>query len=173
MTCARCKREAREGNKHCVVCLQDARERRLRYVKRHPEALRKAVEASARWSKANRERVRATSKRYAERHPERITANGRKQNLRRKYGITVERYAEMWSAQGGACAICSAPEPANKLRRHAIDHDHAMGKVRQILCHRCNIAIGMLEGAHGLRYIAYLQRHGSSVGRAARPRVVA
>lgn len=44
-------------------------------------------------------------------------------------------------AQGGNCAICLTPPK----RWFAIDHDHATGKVRGLLCTNCNTGIGMLK----------------------------
>lgn len=44
----------------------------------------------------------------------------------------------MLTAQGGGCAICGAKP---KTRRLHVDHDHASGAVRGLLCHRCNRAL--------------------------------
>ena len=50
-------------------------------------------------------------------------------------GITGEAYSALLQAQGGHCALCpNVP----KTRRLHVDHDHATGKVRGLLCHRCN-----------------------------------
>ena len=62
--------------------------------------------------------------------------------LRTKYGLTTEQYAAMEQAQGNVCAVCS--ERCSTGRRLAVDHDHATGAVRGLLCHRCNRAIGLL-----------------------------
>jgi len=65
----------------------------------------------------------------------------------RKQGLTLERYEEMVREQGGRCAICREvpipPErgrPVKYLTRLPldVDHDHATGKVRGLLCSRCN-----------------------------------
>ena len=50
-------------------------------------------------------------------------------------GVTTEVYERMLASQGGGCAICGN-EP--KTRRLHVDHDHATGRVRGLLCHRCN-----------------------------------
>src|SRR5437899_4206973 len=50
-------------------------------------------------------------------------------------GIPQEEYDERLAAQGGGCAICGN---APKTRRLHVDHDHKTGKVRGLLCHRCN-----------------------------------
>jgi len=41
------------------------------------------------------------------------------------------------------CEICGRAEPGNRFTRLSIDHDHATGKFRGLLCHRCNKAIGL------------------------------
>lgn len=46
----------------------------------------------------------------------------------------------MLEKQGGACAICVLP-----LTKHHIDHCHTTGKVRGLLCHRCNTRLGGLD----------------------------
>lgn len=58
-----------------------------------------------------------------------------------KYGITLERYAELRARE--VCDLCGQ-RPRNR-RDYAmhIDHDHATGVVRGVLCHYCNVMIGM------------------------------
>jgi len=63
-----------------------------------------------------------------------------------KYGITWAQREAMMKAQGGACAICKKSEKMFK-RRLSVDHDHLNGKVRGLLCFRCN---KFLVGKHNL-----------------------
>lgn len=65
-------------------------------------------------------------------------------------GMTVSRYDEMFQKQGGVCAICGQPETIidkryGKVRVLATDHCHETKKVRGLLCHSCNVAIGLLK----------------------------
>ena len=60
---------------------------------------------------------------------------------RRRYGITKEQYLAMLDEQGGACAICRGA-PDGKDKSLVVDHDHKTGKVRGLLCNKCNWAIG-------------------------------
>jgi len=60
----------------------------------------------------------------------------------KKYGITESEYNQMFSDQMGLCRICQKPEVDIRL---AVDHDHETGKVRGLLCKRCNMAIGLLD----------------------------
>ena len=59
-----------------------------------------------------------------------------------KYDITVEEYARIFLAQAGMCAICQEPFDFPQL---VVDHDHATGEVRGLLCHRCNLGLGLFR----------------------------
>jgi hypothetical protein len=70
------------------------------------------------------------------------------QRLRNSYGIGIEDYNRMLEAQGGVCAICGKPETAKrngKPRLLAVDHNHHTGKVRGLLCGKCNPMIGYAD----------------------------
>lgn len=56
-------------------------------------------------------------------------------NLERKYRITEGEYNQLLMLQGGVCKICGVHP---KSRRLAVDHDHRTGRIRGLLCHRCN-----------------------------------
>lgn len=62
----------------------------------------------------------------------------------RKYGLKIGEYAEMLEAQDYKCAICGKTEQENN-KRLAVDHCHKTGKVRKLLCHHCNCALGMVN----------------------------
>lgn len=62
-------------------------------------------------------------------------------DLRRCYGIGLEEYKAMLSAQGGVCAKCSKPQQG--IRPLVVDHDPSTNKetgirVRALLCYKCN-----------------------------------
>lgn len=82
-------------------------------------------------------------------------------------GITSEEYSAILDRQKGQCAICGTSNPGRRNRRgkvrriFSLDHCHKTGKVRGLLCNRCNLALGnfdddvsRLESA-----IAYLRRN--------------
>jgi hypothetical protein len=56
------------------------------------------------------------------------------------YGVTPENYLELHKTQNGKCALCDQ-EPATKRGLH-LDHCHATGKIRGLLCHSCNTGLG-------------------------------
>lgn len=63
----------------------------------------------------------------------------RRRSLSSSYGITLEEFNSMLDAEGHTCPICRNPKT-----EPVVDHDHATGKVRGILCGSCNKAIGFL-----------------------------
>jgi len=96
------------------------------------------IERVKRWQQENADRLNAYRREYRQR-PERKLAD-RDAHLRRKYGITIEDYSRMLEEQGGGCAICGDPPPESGSLH--VDHDHATGAVRGLLCVKCNNAIG-------------------------------
>jgi len=80
-------------------------------------------------------------------------------HLQRKYGITLSDYDELLRKQGG-CAICGVTEPGGRFNKHFhVDHDHQTGKIRGLLCYRCNTSIGAFgDSAELLRHaVKYLE----------------
>ena len=66
----------------------------------------------------------------------------------------------MYDVQNGVCAICKKSGDG-KWKKLCVDHDHKTGKVRQLLCRRCNMILGQAYDDSGLLadMIAYLNRH--------------
>ena len=61
--------------------------------------------------------------------------------LRYKYNITLADYEVLFDGQGGLCKICGQ----TSSRLLVVDHDHATGKIRGLLCSNCNSGIGLLK----------------------------
>ena len=102
--------------------------------------------------------------RYWKMSPEERYKYNRSRNLS-KFGLTIEKYDRLLKLQNEVCAICEKPEgvphhATGKPSALVVDHDRLTGKVRGLLCTRCNKGIGLLF--HDLnnfrRAIAYLQR---------------
>ena len=70
----------------------------------------------------------------------------RNDNLRSKYGIGQEEYDQLLASQGGACAICGTTKTSyHKSGREislTVDHNHATGEIRGLLCGSCNRGLG-------------------------------
>lgn len=67
-------------------------------------------------------------------------------DIKSKYGVSRDLYAEMLVEQDGKCGICGLPrERATKTaKRLSVDHDHETNKIRGLLCVKCNAGIGLL-----------------------------
>lgn len=64
-----------------------------------------------------------------------------------RYGLTVDQFNILLEVQKGRCAICRVELQStgrSKGTAAHVDHDHGSGRVRGILCHRCNAGIGLL-----------------------------
>lgn len=116
----------------CRECIKTWRKERYHG---NPEIRAKAIAYSARWKRENPEALaRSTAK------PEN-RASKKRWHLARVYGLSVSEFQGLLDKQGNACAICRKPFGDIVA---CVDHDHATGAVRGILCHRCNRAIGLL-----------------------------
>lgn len=65
--------------------------------------------------------------------------------IKKMYGITVEDYNRLLGEQRGLCAICMQPETRPNRERLCIDHCHKTGKIRGLLCQKCNSALGYMK----------------------------
>jgi hypothetical protein len=79
-----------------------------------------------------------------------------KAKLKQKYGITLEQYEAMFNEQKGVCYICKS-ESLN--RRLSVDHCHKTGKIRRLLCDKCNMTLGLVNDSQELlkQFIFYLK----------------
>jgi hypothetical protein len=108
-----------------------------------PEADKKNV---SRWRLENPEKVRSMSLMYS-------------------YGLTVKKYNTMLTNQNAVCAICgSTTSKTNRSDNFYVDHDHATGKVRGLLCSPCNTALGLLEDNVDflMSAVSYLMSHNTT-----------
>ena len=89
------------------------------------------------------------TRKYRKKHPKRLAVIGRRARLKKKYDITLVDYDRMFEKQNGVCAICSNPETrkgnGGNIKPLGVDHDHASGKIRGLLCQICNTRLGHLE----------------------------
>lgn len=104
---------------------------------------------------------------YYARHRDELN---RKKAARVRFGLTHAEYLARVEDQHGACAICNVvPPPWPHKLRLSIDHDHATGNVRDLLCPSCNIGIGHLRDSPAIlrKAALYLERHQAGEARSA------
>ena len=83
-----------------------------------------------------------------------------------RYGLDQAAYTKMFERQNGLCLICDKPETSLNQHTHeprllSVDHCHQTGRVRGLLCKRCNTGIGAFEESPDLlkAAIRYVRRH--------------
>jgi hypothetical protein len=107
----------------------------------------KISEQKKQWDIDNMENSKQYYVNNKEKYKQRYVNNKDEQKERffkRKYGLTLEQYTEIYNKQYGKCAICGKHQ--TKLKQAlCVDHDHITNIVRGLLCSNCNTGIGMLE----------------------------
>lgn len=63
-------------------------------------------------------------------------------HLSRKYNLTVVQFELLKTQQENVCAICKREPDSGRYKGFYVDHDHRTGKVRGLLCYRCNMVLG-------------------------------
>lgn len=97
------------------------------------------------WRRRNPGRFKEAQDRWIRNNPDKRKDH----RLKCMYGIGLEEYKKMYEEQGGLCAICNRPamvlDNKGRVRALSVDHDHITGKVRGLLCNKCNMAIGIMD----------------------------
>lgn len=80
----------------------------------------------------------------------------RNSSLQKRYGITTADFDRMLAEQDG-CAICHKEQAETQFY---VDHCHGTGRIRGILCPRCNTLVGFIETSADLIPVAnnYLRK---------------
>ena len=91
---------------------------------------------------------------------EKIKTYNWKNHLKRKYGITPQEYQLKFDKQEGKCAICGIHQSQLK-HPLGVDHNHTTKKNRDLLCVRCNTALGSFQENIQILELAinYLKKH--------------
>ncbi len=182
--CVKCGHRLRykRGNR-CVSCkkgqpyswhLENPEKNRERSRQWYRDNKGKAREANSGWQKKNADKLARKAKERYKKDPDKVLAinlawrdknRGKIQEYNRKnhrrrqlapYGLTPEEYDTILLAQGNRCAICGCPPPEERCL--AVDHCHKTGRVRGVLCVRCNGGLGMFgeDTARMKRAIVYI-----------------
>ena len=91
------------------------------------------------WSKNNPEKRKETAKRRI------ASGKGRVFRLLSRHNILINDYNKILESQSNKCAICGSDKPDGKYEVFNVDHDHKTGKIRGLLCGKCNRALGFFK----------------------------
>ena len=146
---------------HLVCSLREVGSTRM--GAKTPDEKKKHAEYMRSYHKRFPEKKKRSRVAYREKHK----AN----QLRIRYNITPEDYSSMLEKQNGVCALCGLPETVKiskgpGIRSLAVDHDHSTGKIRALLCNKCNVMLGTYENNRELfvKFDEYIKEHGESNG---------
>ena len=129
-------RGTRTGRRtECIAC------NLARKAERHRADPQPARQRTERWRQENPERDEERRARFVGSGGKK--RSDRKGHLRRKFGLSVAAYEAMFERQDGRCAICRSP--GNDSISLHVDHDHVTGRVRGLLCFRCNGGLGQFR----------------------------
>jgi len=136
------------------------------YFKEHDKSKRPPrdkVQKAAYWKQYYQDHKKVLYK-NKKKHPQ--SAEKKKEYaLRHKFGISLEDYTQMVANQNGVCAICFRPETVRTkqgvIKQLGLDHNHKTDKLRELLCHDCNTAIGLMDEdvSRLLSAVSYLNKH--------------
>ena len=131
--------------------------RAKKYYAEHKEEI---YASGKKYRAEHKEEMAAYQKKYQASNKEEKAAYGEKRRLMKGYGITLDVWSAMNTAQDGKCAICGGP-PNGQYKKFHVDHDHATGTVRGLLCGTCNTGIGLLKDNTEIlaSAISYLKGH--------------
>ena len=150
-----------DGKRPCTVCGEI---KPLAAFGKHPKGMaghigwckecgnRKARERYNSNPEFYRNKRRESKREYDQRRYAELIASGQKPKrdpikaknayLLRNYGINYEQYLQLLEAQNHQCAICGTEESDRKGGDLVVDHCHTTGKVRGMLCQKCNLMLG-------------------------------
>lgn len=137
-------------------CRRCQSEKKKKQREESSELVEKHRENGREWYVINKEYKKAQNKEWRENNISKF----RNINLKRRFGITLEEYDSILNKQKDCCAICGIHKDEFSYQM-VVDHSHTTGKVRGVLCRKCNLGIGHLNDDISLleKSIEYLNKH--------------
>ena len=133
---------------NCGIC---GSEKRITILKSGKEKLicdKCRREKSSLWQKQNKERVNEKNRKWAKDNYDKKYDNSKNSKLLKEYGITLDEYNKMSESQNHCCKICGKGETKelNGTKwKLSVDHCHKTGKIRGLLCSKCNVGLAKFE----------------------------
>ncbi len=111
------------------------------------------------WDAKNKDKRKEYKHKWKLENPEKLKIHSRRTQLKRKYGITLEKYNELLLSQDGHCVFCDRTPSQERYGVLTIDHDHKTGKIRGLLCITHNRSLGVFgDDEEGLlKALAYVR----------------
>lgn len=128
-------RTSKDGKDH--YCRQCKSAVKKEDYEKNREKIKKQVHESY---KRNKDKCIARAKKYRTENREKVLAQKRFASL----GVTHEQYQAMLKEQKECCAVCGIHQTGRKYRL-SVDHCHATGQIRGLLCGFCNTGIGLFK----------------------------
>lgn len=119
------------------VCKECYNARKKKWRLDNPEKQKRSEDG---WRQRNPDKHMKRVSSWIERNKDRHRRVNADAHFRREYGISIEDYEASYAAQNGRCRIC---KEQNEVL--CVDHDHASGQVRDLLCRRCNSVLGFVN----------------------------
>ena len=125
-------------------CKKCQNEYNRKYRKNNPDIVEKINKKHKIYLKEYRKANRVKRNEYLKEWYRKNPDKKRSQKYRRRYGIDVEDYNKMLAEQDNVCAICGNTDLGRKMAKYfVIDHCHKTGEIRGLLCHKCNMILGL------------------------------
>ena len=109
------------------------------------------------WRARNLEKARSQWRKWAAANPEKVRTEKRRKQVREwhavrpwkrreyKFGLTQEAFDAILQVQNFRCAACKADLSVMPSKHVHVGHCHATGLIRGILCHPCNMTLGLMK----------------------------
>lgn len=129
---------------------------------RHDGLSNRCKECVKIWCAENKQKRSEVYRKWRSENMDYLRGYGRDRLLRMKYGISDQQFEEQLQRQNGLCPLCGEKALSTQGRKGSVDHCHDTGKIRGILCGKCNAALFRIEEDHGwaMRALNYVKLGG-------------
>ena len=154
--CKKCKSTVKWiTSQSCVVCTRKRVKNRssdigIRYLsspkgkEKRGKWLEKYIKSDRRKHVLMKYKSKPNSKQKRNKYYIENKINWKKSQLKNSYGISLDNYLMLLEQQNNMCAICNRHKDELKRSLH-VDHDHKTNDIRGLLCHNCNIGLGLFK----------------------------